>query len=438
MANEVNQHPPPPEESSPQGRLPEIWTRIPRKGETVLSASDGEVAFYEAAFHAGLRCLYALLKGPGLESGWPYFKEFHLSIPWKEGVIRVLRSWGALGKRCNKMPALSKIEDERFCRVFEKIGEGGHFKIPVVLDSRTFPKYFAPGRVEMSSSGGGTAEGDIGGEAEGNIGGEAAASVGDASELSRFEDVPCPEVLLPVARAQALTLGQGLDQTLGLSPELRSDAMSKRIKLSQLAKVVAKRPPPLSSKGVVIFEVFKTTSKKRTLDDASKENKLPHCQRQREPKSAVLHNWSLCSCPFLGKAIRPSPSLARIWPSSFGKRIAKEAKAKNKKMERLEARVAELEKSQNLAKGRIAEFKELEDFQEAVMGSTSSYFGNGFDFYKRQLAHHYPDLDIDLDNIKIDRDFLTKEEAEAEEKERKVAEKRGEDEAGVEEGEKGD
>ncbi|GFY87277.1 hypothetical protein Acr_05g0009160 [Actinidia rufa] len=46
-------------------------------------------------------------------------------------------------------------------RWFE-IGEGGHFKIPVVLDSRTFHKYFTPGQVEMSSSSGGMAEGDIG------------------------------------------------------------------------------------------------------------------------------------------------------------------------------------------------------------------------------------------------------------------------------------
>ena len=100
----------------------------------------------------------------------------------------------SLGKRCNKVPALSETEDERFPRVFEKIGEGGHFKILVVLDSRTFHKYFALGRVGMSSSGGGTTEGDIGGKAEGDIGGRATASAGDASESSHSKDVPRPEV----------------------------------------------------------------------------------------------------------------------------------------------------------------------------------------------------------------------------------------------------
>lgn len=32
-----------------------IQTRIPRKGETILSTSSGEVAFYEAVFSTALR-----------------------------------------------------------------------------------------------------------------------------------------------------------------------------------------------------------------------------------------------------------------------------------------------------------------------------------------------------------------------------------------------
>ena len=44
-------------------------------------------------------------------------------------------------------------------------------------------------------------------------------------------------------------------------------AMSKRIKLSQLAKVVAEKAATSSSKGVVIFEASKMASKKRALDD---------------------------------------------------------------------------------------------------------------------------------------------------------------------------
>ncbi|GFY96681.1 hypothetical protein Acr_11g0009870 [Actinidia rufa] len=207
-----------------QGDLDRLWetcsfpmgvqTRIPGKGKTVLSASSGEVAFYEAAFPAGLRflvhptikrilnfygicpaqlspnawrniisvlviwhfhrrhlslnefrCLYTLLK-----DDW----EFHSTIPREERVVRVPRSWGAPGKQCNKVSVLSPTEEERFRQVFEKIG-GGHFKIRMILTSRTFYKYFAPGRVEVSSNDDGATEGDIKGEAEGGIREEAAA-----------------------------------------------------------------------------------------------------------------------------------------------------------------------------------------------------------------------------------------------------------------------
>ncbi|GFZ21197.1 hypothetical protein Acr_29g0003590 [Actinidia rufa] len=89
MTNEVDQHPPlPPKESSPREKLSEIEvlsspttklnimtqgdldrlretcffplgvrTRIPGNNETILFVGDGEVAFYEAAFSAGLRFL---------------------------------------------------------------------------------------------------------------------------------------------------------------------------------------------------------------------------------------------------------------------------------------------------------------------------------------------------------------------------------------------
>ncbi|GFS34707.1 hypothetical protein Acr_00g0035480 [Actinidia rufa] len=72
-----------------------------------------------------------------------------------------------------------------------------------------------------------------------------------------------------------------------------------------------------------------------------------------------------------------------------GKKLAEDADARSKVIAKLEARISELEKSQSLTQGRIiAAFKESDDFLEAVKGSTSSYFGDGFDFCKRQLAHH--------------------------------------------------
>ncbi|GFS29766.1 hypothetical protein Acr_00g0008300 [Actinidia rufa] len=165
----------------------------------------------------------------------------------------------------------------------------GHFKILVVLDSRTFHKYFAPDRVEMSSSNGGMAEGDIGGEAEGNIGGRAVASAGNTSESSHSKDVSRPDVpsrddsiefigiirkemrrIFPHVPDLDLLRWLGSQSDSRVSPKLRSDAMSKRIKLSELAKVVAKKTATSSSKGVMIYEASKTASKNRALDDRFK------------------------------------------------------------------------------------------------------------------------------------------------------------------------
>ncbi|GFZ10157.1 hypothetical protein Acr_21g0007560 [Actinidia rufa] len=100
-----------------------------------------------------------------------------------------------------------------------------------------------------------------------------------------------------------------------------------------------------------------------------------------------------------------------------GKKLAEDADARNKVIAKLEARISELEKSQSLTQGRIiAAFKESDDFLEAVRGSASSYFGDGFDFCKRQLAHQYPDLGVDLEDVEMDHEFLAKEEAEAEQR----------------------
>ena len=78
----------------------------------------------------------------------------------------------------------------------------------------------------------------------------------------------------------------------------------------------------------------------------------------------------------------------------------------------------ELKKNEALAQRKIIkEFKSSEDYQEEVENAASKYFGEGFDFCKRQLAHHHPNLIIDLDDMDMDRDLLEKEGDESEEKE---------------------
>ena len=92
--------------------------------------------------------------------------------------------------------------------------------------------------------------------------------------------------------------------------------------------------------------------------------------------------------------------------------------------------VARLDKQMAHAKKlAIEEFKSSNDFQEAVELTTSKYFGEGFNFCKRQLACHHSDLGINLEDMSIDQDLLKKEEA---------REKKEERAAGREGGEKGD
>ncbi|GFS44293.1 hypothetical protein Acr_00g0089540 [Actinidia rufa] len=275
MTDKVNQPPPPPspKESSPREKLSEIEVpsspttelnimtqgdldhlretccfplgvqiRIPGNGETILSADDGEVSFYEAAFPTGL----------GSESGWLYFK----ARPSKnilKGPPAMTRDgrrdssssreiigssilafvakkgpYGFRGHRALRVPALSETEDERFRRVFEKIGEGGTSRFRW---------------------------------------GETTTSAGDASESSHSKDVPHPKV--PSRYDSVELIGIIRKAMKRIIPHLTPliTAMSKRIKLSQLAKDVAEKTATSSSKGVVIFEFFETASKKRALDD---------------------------------------------------------------------------------------------------------------------------------------------------------------------------
>ncbi|GFZ10872.1 hypothetical protein Acr_22g0002700 [Actinidia rufa] len=299
--------------------------------------------------------------------------------------------------------------------------------------------------------------------------------------------------------------------------------MSKRLKLSDLAKVVAKKVATSASKGVVILEGSETTSGKRALDDGSKGKQVA---QSPEPKKARIDTGASVRPPVtsgagssarqvLGEALGPQASVMAsaataekilagvvlpadkekvdrltfdqvvtkflhvvgqgvILGSSLvlrsrdfaegalnqkavaesaememvraqnraielegalaeekakGKKLVEDADARGKVISKLEARISDLEKSQSLTQGRIiAAFKESDDFLEAVRGSASSYFGDGFDFCKRQLAKQYPDLGVDLKDVEMDQELLAKEEAEAE---KRAAEKEAAEVEGV-------
>ena len=60
------------------------------------------------------------------------------------------------------------------------------------------------------------------------------------------------------------------------------------------------------------------------------------------------------------------------------------------------------------------EFKSLSDFLRAVEDAASKYFGEEFDFYKRQLHFHHPDLAINLEDMGLDHDLLVEEDEDEE------------------------
>ncbi|GFY90500.1 hypothetical protein Acr_07g0006970 [Actinidia rufa] len=499
---------------------PGVRLRIPGDGETILSARQGEVAFYEAAFLAGLRCLYSLSPLPN--SGWYYFKarpeknllrgslsnvkgwktrfffasgdEWELSpgVAASESLLRVPRSWGTPGKSCNKLPSLFEVDAKR-------------------MEAR----HFAGGCSAFSTSGGdNTTSGDEGefgtGEDSVEYLGVIRRGVGGAIRRA-LPGIP-DETLLrwlggkvkdPFVNLLSGTSGSSSDSGSDsisdseLPPELRSDAMSARGKaVAEKAKKAAARPstPP---KGVVIRE--KRTREGDLLIKIGEEDSLkgketvpppPPKKVQIQPRSDQcsgraaeagtsspagdgesqsmsdasvarrlltgvipesdkkevdqLSENDLVAKSFhaLGQVVVYASSLAlrsqeHLHDIDFHMARADSAELElvkaQKRAIKAETRVAELneEKSRpgtevddlkttvaeltsKLAKAKelaIEDFKASEEFKAAVTDSAATYFGDGFEFYKRQLLHKFPHLGADVANMAMDPSFAEEEEA---------------------------
>ena len=61
-------------------------------------------------------------------------------------------------------------------------------------------------------------------------------------------------------------------------------------------------------------------------------------------------------------------------------------------------------------KSAVEEFKSSSDFLGAIEDVASKYFGERFDFCKRQLRRHHPDLTINLEEMGLDHDLLVEED----------------------------
>ncbi|GFZ09196.1 hypothetical protein Acr_20g0010040 [Actinidia rufa] len=132
---------------------------------------------------------------------------------------------------------------------------------------------------------------------------------------------------------------------------------------------------------------------------------------------------------------------ARIFPScaeygKWGKRHLSSKKGRGraaKLKDDRDAIVDKLERSgvlvvgiwETLARAKtfaLEEFKSSSNFLGVVEDVASKYFSEGFDFCKRQLRRHHPNLAIDLEGMGLDHDLLAEEDEAVEEEKEKEEE----------------
>ncbi|GFS34965.1 hypothetical protein Acr_00g0037000 [Actinidia rufa] len=514
--------------SFPQG----VRLRIPGDGETILSSRQDEVAFYEAAFLAGLRfpihptireilihykiCpaqlspqrvaighmfagdLAYLQTSPIL---WriqvPVFPQSlaRLGVPRARLPARVLYEFPDLGehrvssflpfvckpllspdirfsgKSCNKLPTLSEVDAKRMEAVFGKIEPGGYFEVSKVLSSRTFKRHFAVGCSALSTSGGdNTTSGDKG-------------EFGTGEDSVEYLGVKDPFTnLLSGTSGSSSDSGSDSIPDSELPPELRSDAMSARGKaMAEKAKkaTAAKHP----TKGVVIgekrtregdpvIEIGEPDSKGKETVPPPPPKKFKSNQGAINARGRAVEAGTSSPAGDRGSESMSDASIARrllteVIPASDKKEVdqlsendlvAKSfhalgqehlhdidfhiARADSAELElvkaqkravKAETRLAELneeisrpgtevddlkatvaELTSKLAKAKelaIEEFKASEEFKAAVTDSAATYFGDGFEFCKRQLLHQFPNLGADVANMAMDPSFAEEEEA---------------------------
>ncbi|GFZ09079.1 hypothetical protein Acr_20g0008870 [Actinidia rufa] len=207
-----------------------VRVRLPEEGETITSTRPDEVAFYEAAFFAGLRfpihptirlilqfynicptqlvpnawrsivCSMAMWAGIQLYfksrnkktllgeypnvKGWKNKFFFVSGDEWElpegssqEGAPRVSRIWVVPNKHCNNPPRLYGDEPKVFEEIFKSVEKIGRFSVPMLLESKSFRRVF----VSPGSMVSGTAS-------ESRPSGEAPSSSGDVGESQNFHE----------------------------------------------------------------------------------------------------------------------------------------------------------------------------------------------------------------------------------------------------------
>ncbi|GFZ15876.1 hypothetical protein Acr_25g0002850 [Actinidia rufa] len=428
-----------------------IQLRILEEGKTILSTRPGKVALYEAAFHDG--------------------------------------------KSCNKLPVLTEDEAKRTAEVLGKIEPGVYFDVSKVLDSKTFKKHFARGRMEVSSRGGEiTTSGDEGESrlSRGDLQ-HGSPSRGDSWWLGGKVQDPFSNLFPRGSSLRSDLRSESLSDS-GLSLKLRSDG--KVLKNSPFILLLSwsnarfiysyvSMDQPVHSdqkgwgeEGCELNGDISTTLERdchsrktssggrpqphrkegRSEDSKGKEAMLPPLPKRTKsnkgasnavvrasgpessstlpgkdlgPRALMMYSASVAWKILRGAILPADKEKVNQFPTEelviesfhalegqlaeLGEQAVKtgiELKDKFEAMARLEADVVEVTSKLALAKKlAIEKFKSSNDFKVAVTDFTATYFGEGFEFYKRQLLHQHPNLCIDVASMEMDADFAEEEAA---------------------------
>ncbi|GFS41720.1 hypothetical protein Acr_00g0076030 [Actinidia rufa] len=301
--------------------------RLPDEGETITSTRPGEVAFYEAAFPAGLRfpihntirlilqfynicpaqlvpnawrsiaCSIALWRArnkkvllggyPSNVKGWKSKFFFVSGDEWeipegvsRKGAARVPRAWGIPDKHCNNPPRLYGDEPKVFEDIFQSVEESGRFSVPVLLDSKSFGRVFGSRESRTSRTAG-----------DNRPSGEAPSSLDDVGENVLDPILDCSS-----NDPSSNSLSKSCSDS-SLPVELESDAMSKRVSFKKIGEKLGKTTGTSSAtlvpaKGVVIGKkrpgesITSLPSKKGKADDGSKGKGISAAPEAKKKTSA--------------------------------------------------------------------------------------------------------------------------------------------------------
>ncbi|GFS40352.1 hypothetical protein Acr_00g0068040 [Actinidia rufa] len=450
-----------------------IRLRIPGDGETILSARQGEVAFYEAAFQAGLRlpihptireilvhykicpaqlspnawrsvicslviwrhfkrhmscdefrCLYSLSPLP--DSGWFYFKarpdkNLLLGSPsnvkgWKT------RFFFASGDEWEFPSGTAASNTLRVPRSWGTPGKSCN-KLPTLSEvdaKRTeaiLGKIEPGGYFEVSNVLGSRMFNKyfaVGCTALSTSGGDNTTS-GDEGEFVTRED--SVEYLGVIRR----DIGSAMSARAG-APAF-GEKTGGKAKAEKATKATTAKPP---TKGIVIQE-------KRTREgvpvveiggpDSSKGKEAAPPRRPKD--SSQTEGRSMPGGELLGRGPPPMVAITEmlhwqvvVFASSLALRSQENLHEIDFQMARADSAELELatiaELTKKLAKAKelaIEDFKASGEFKAAVTDSAATYFSEGFEFCKRQLLHQFSNLGVDVANMAMDPSFAEEEEA---------------------------